>query len=66
MSALNKIKKRSQVTLFQVVAEKIGVSTSLVSRVASGNRNNAIVTQELEKLNTVIEDFKAEPIQENR
>jgi len=60
MSDINKEKKRSIVTLNQVVAEKLDVSPSYVGMVARGERNHPAINNEIEKLNDLIEDFKAE------
>ena len=64
MNETKQEKKRTHVTLFQVVAEKTGVTASHVTKVARGDRMNETISQEINKLNNVIEIYKSEPIQE--
>ena len=63
MTDSNQEKKRSLVTLNQVVAEKMGVSPNHVAKVVRGDRNSEQISTQVTKLNGLIEAFKSEPVQ---
>jgi transcriptional regulator with XRE-family HTH domain len=62
MSDSSQEKKRTQVTLNQVVAEKVGVSPNYVTKVVRGDRNSEQISSEVAKLNGLIDAFKSEPL----
>jgi hypothetical protein len=63
MSGTNNIKNRKTQTLTQIVSEKVGLDPSHVAKVLKGTRNNEVVTQQYNRLEQLVDQFKKEPIQ---
>jgi hypothetical protein len=64
MSRTSSIKNRNTLTLTQIVSDKVGLDSSHVAKVLKGTRKNEIVTQQYNRLEELVDQFKKEPITE--
>lgn len=62
MSGIPNQKSRNTQTLTQIVSEKVELDPSHVAKVLKGTRKNDVVTQQYNRLEELVEQFKNEPI----